>query len=590
MAETRKFHCPSCRKNITATAGNCYRKHDRETGTECSRSRKDIPAWLLQRGPETGPEDDTPVIGRDYAPCPECSRSPLLDGATGCYVDHTTEPRGRRCAMSGKPYESEDRAADAADSAPPEAEEMISKWAATVKKIEDKQLPPSSPESTTTPKGSPQRPDAPKAPPCASTGSGTPAAPSTVASTPKSGNGAPAPTTVSLAASTLKTASTESATVPRPTDGEVQRPDGAPSIATGTHPRAKTVASTASAEAPKDAEPVAAAPEAASSSANGIAKRMPYSADATSTTLSGRSTAPLSTAPTPGVIAISADRTPADAPTATATTATEFSQPGSPFSQPGKIEPAPAAVPMSVEGEQVAAALKQLFFDYDHRRSGDNRGAQAHLGPSEIGSPCDRRLAMALLGIPAVNAGGDGWSAFVGTAVHEALSRMFEWANAGSGRYAVETLLNFPNEHVPKGTADLLDRTLCMVGDHKVQGKWSQSKLRSGGIPPGYRVQLHVYGFGQRLKGERVDHVALISWPRESSSLDNLYVIVEEYDPAVARDALSRVDRIAELITALDHEDPLKSAREFPVADDCAFCPFFAPGDASMERGCNGRT
>lgn len=278
-----------------------------------------------------------------------------------------------------------------------------------------------------------------------------------------------------------------------------------------------------------------------------------------------------------------------------------FAQPGSPFSQPAKLPKAVTdPIPMTVLAEQVAARMKELFYSYDNRRSADNRSAQTTLGPSEIGTPCDRRLAMSLLSIPAVNPGGDGWAAFVGTCIHAGLADMFTWADAGTGRFAVEQRLTFPNEHVPRGTADLLDRTLCMVDDHKSQGRWSLDKLKTQGMTPTQRVQLHTYGYGQRLKGETVDFVAIISWPREASSLADLYVVAEPYDPQIARDALERVDRIAAEVQA--HETgratwagldiaahKLGIAREFPVADDCKFCSHFAPGDADMARGCNGR-
>ncbi|MFF0183490.1 hypothetical protein [Streptomyces sp. NPDC005244] len=324
----------------------------------------------------------------------------------------------------------------------------------------------------------------------------------------------------------------------------------------------------------------------------------PAAAPAVGAALTPTPDAELSTAATP--------TTRADAPPSSES---PFSQPGSPFSQPAKL---PAAVtdpiPMTVLAERVVARMKELFYAYDNRNTEDNRSAQVTLGPSEYGTPCDRRLAMSLLGIPAVNPGGDGWAAFVGTCIHAGLAEMFMWADAGTGRFAVEQRLTFPNEHVPKGTADLLDRTLCMVDDHKAQGRWSLDKLKTQGIPPGYRVQLHTYGYGQRLKGEVVDFVALISWPREASSLADMYAVIEPYDPQVARDAFARVDRIAGEVKAYETEratwagldinaqsldinaQSLGIARQFPVADDCRFCPFFAPGDPGMTRGCNGRS
>lgn len=248
-------------------------------------------------------------------------------------------------------------------------------------------------------------------------------------------------------------------------------------------------------------------------------------------------------------------------------------------------------------GVEVAARLKETFYAYGNRRTSDNRSTQTHLGPSEIGSPCDRRIALSLLRVPPTNPGGDGWAAFVGTCIHAGLAEMFVWANGDTGRYATEVGLTFDSEHVPHGTADLLDRTLFMLGDHKCQGKWSAEKLRNSGPTPQYRIQIHTYAYGMRAKGEKVEYVALVSWPRDKASLDDLYVHVERYDPTIAQKALARVDDIAEEIKR--REDPssnwgaptaLRVGLSFAPRNDsgCEYCPFHSPGDKSGERGCNG--
>lgn len=256
----------------------------------------------------------------------------------------------------------------------------------------------------------------------------------------------------------------------------------------------------------------------------------------------------------------------------------------------GGREPDPE-IPMTALGQEIAQRYKEIFYSYGNRRSSDNRGAQETLGPSEIGTPCDRRLAMSLLRRPAVNPGGDGWAAFVGTATHVSLADMFEWANAGTGRFATEVPLEFPSEVVPRGTSDLLDRVLVVAGDHKLMGAFSLKKLRTKGPSPTYRVQVHSYAAALRRKGEKVEHVAIIAWPRAGSSLDDMYVWTEPYDPTIVRDAFLRVDQMAEIIEIARRAGvtDVTIAETYSTADDCRYCPFYLKNSTSLEGGCNGK-
>lgn len=267
------------------------------------------------------------------------------------------------------------------------------------------------------------------------------------------------------------------------------------------------------------------------------------------------------------------------------------------YSQPASSKvPAKPDRPMTHRGIEITARLKEMFYAYSNRRSSDNRGAQSTLGPSEIGTPCDRRLAMSLLQIPPVNPGGDGWASFVGTAIHAALADMFLWANGNSGRYEVEMPLRFPSVLVPKGTGDLLDRSMLMFVDHKCQGSWSRNKLKTSGPGDTYRAQVHTYAYGATLRGEVVEHVAIISWPREASNLDDLYTWTEPYNPSVAHEALARVDRIADLALGTHgprefdgpHPGAVEIASGFDVAEDCRYCPFYLPNARHLQHGCNG--
>src|SRR5690606_23685753 len=134
----------------------------------------------------------------------------------------------------------------------------------------------------------------------------------------------------------------------------------------------------------------------------------------------------------------------------------------------------------------------------------------------------------------------------------------FDWANgSGSGRYVTEMPLGFGSEAVPRGTADLLDRVLLMVMDHKLMGRWSLDKLVQNGPSDTYRIQGQIYARGAVKAGEKVKEVAIIGWPRQESSLDKLYVHVEPFDRKLAEAALKRVDRIAGQVQEIRRPDGL---------------------------------
>lgn len=282
--------------------------------------------------------------------------------------------------------------------------------------------------------------------------------------------------------------------------------------------------------------------------------------------------------------------TPSPSPQSVETLGTatgRFLQPGSPFLQPpaytGPVKPEP----MGDLAKQLATQIKETFYSYSNRKTSDNRSAQVTLGPSEIGTPCDRRLAMSLMGIPAVNPGGDGWAAFVGTCGHVGMGEIYTFADAGTGRYAVEMRVNLGNPLVPKGTTDLLDRRDATIVDWKFMGKYSLDKFRLNGPSDTHRIQVHTYGYGAERGGEKVKNVAVVGLPRAGGSLDEMHVWTEKYDKKIALAALDRVEKIAQHVTV--GQDGTQEAKAFATGDDCRYCPFFLKGDKEMNRGCPGR-
>jgi len=84
------------------------------------------------------------------------------------------------------------------------------------------------------------------------------------------------------------------------------------------------------------------------------------------------------------------------------------------------------------------------------------RSLQKRIGPSEIGTPCDRRIGYKLLG-QEENPRGDAWKPTVGTAVHGWLEKALEDANlaqviAAGGRSATTSWTGSPSRASPWAT------------------------------------------------------------------------------------------------------------------------------------------
>lgn len=203
------------------------------------------------------------------------------------------------------------------------------------------------------------------------------------------------------------------------------------------------------------------------------------------------------------------------------------------------------------------------------------RSKQVHIGPSEVGTPCARKLAYKLLDWPVVpGTGGDPWASIIGTAVHNWLQKTFTDENKSLGwdRWAVEQRVMV--RHGLYGSCDLYDRHTNTVIDWKVVGTTSMTEYKAHGPRPDYLVQAHLYGLGWVNAGETPERVALAFLPR-SGVLDGLYVWTADYSPKVAQEALSRLDMVLGAINGLDPEN--HPERWGLIPDDprgCRFCPW----------------
>lgn len=255
-----------------------------------------------------------------------------------------------------------------------------------------------------------------------------------------------------------------------------------------------------------------------------------------------------------------------------------------------------AAAPASPGGNtpwasRYAADLRRVVTDASRNSA---RTLQRHLGPSELGTPCDRQVVGKLAGHPVTNHVVDPWPSIVGTAVHAWLADAFTAHNLKlpRPRFLAEQRVTPHPEH--PGTADLYDAEELAVVDHKILGESSMAKVRAASGPPlKYVIQLLLYGKGYRNLGLPVTRVALAAYPRTAASLDGLYVwerATGPQDDALIEEVFRLTDRrkaMAEEV--INGSKRLTDIASTPDDDECFFCPFYRPQSKhDAGAGCPG--
>lgn len=237
-----------------------------------------------------------------------------------------------------------------------------------------------------------------------------------------------------------------------------------------------------------------------------------------------------------------------------------------------------------------AAELRRVFHE---QASQAPRSLQVHLGPSELGTECDRQVAGKMARLPATNHVADPWPSIRGTALHAYAAEAFTDDNERHGlRWVAEQRVT-PHPLHP-GTADLYDAKERAVVDHKFLGPTSMAKIRSDSGPPRhYVVQLLLYGRGYRNLGLPVDRVVLAAYPATSSSLADLYVWERPHTPE-DDELLEEVFRQTEVrrqwaIALITGQAQLGDIPASPDDQTCYFCPLYRPQTArDGGPGCAG--
>lgn len=255
---------------------------------------------------------------------------------------------------------------------------------------------------------------------------------------------------------------------------------------------------------------------------------------------------------------------------------TTFAQPAAGFIRPPLDGPAGQLASRVIETVKLAAATAP-------------RSLQAEVGPSELGTPCKRRLGYkALDWDPKPNADTDPWAATIGTATHAWMADTYQQENTrlGRQRYLIESRVYLPGGI--SGCSDLYDRDEHLNNDWKVTGLDRLVKYRKNGPGDQYRVQAHLYAFGMQLAGETPQDVAITFLPR-GGRISDLHVWSEAYQPAIAVKALQRYQAIREFHVTVNPEQHPGRWALLPTADAfCTYCPWFLPGSTDLGKGCPG--
>lgn len=216
-----------------------------------------------------------------------------------------------------------------------------------------------------------------------------------------------------------------------------------------------------------------------------------------------------------------------------------------------------------------------------------SRSLQQAIGPSELGDPCERKIAYRLVGVKELNEWADPLPAIVGTAVHAWLERAitrFQTVHH-MDRWVTESTVQV--DGLLRGHVDLYDRELFTVIDFKTVSPTKLKEWKSKGPSEQHIDQVNLYAMGMAADGEPVRYVSLIAIPR-SGWLSDVRVWVNEYEPARAHRALARMYAIADKLIAMGDRMDFSALPAVP-GKGCGFCPWYVGGDReASEAGCPG--
>lgn len=261
----------------------------------------------------------------------------------------------------------------------------------------------------------------------------------------------------------------------------------------------------------------------------------------------------------------------------------------------------PATVIPAGPPPSTVAEMRHVLDELDRSRP---RSRQTALGPSELGTPCQRQIAYKLAGVTRQPEDKrPPWAPMQGTAVHGLMEEALRFHNAqlGRERWVIEERLEvdpgLPGVPGIFGHGDAFDTDNATVVDWKHTGVTTLREVSRKTIPnellvkPDYRVQGHLYGLGHERAGRTVRWVRLVFLARSHDYSDSREW-TEAYDRDIAYEAIMRYYATIDLLAALDVANlpALWSAVPATPGKACAWCPFRRVGGPADQTGCPGDT
>lgn len=218
------------------------------------------------------------------------------------------------------------------------------------------------------------------------------------------------------------------------------------------------------------------------------------------------------------------------------------------------------------------------------------RSLQLRLGPSEVGTPCARRLAFGATGTKekGSNKYTEVMPSMIGTAMHAQMEKVMELQNQILGRERWHTEIKVLEPVA--GTCDLYDEDTETVVDWKFLGKATYSKYSTKGPNDEYRKQVHLYGLGIENMGYKVKNVSIMMFNR-NGRLRDAHLWMEPFDRQLALDTDKRfrdIETVAAYYKMLENPYRFNIIPATP-GDCCFFCSFFnGLSDGSNPWECTG--